>query len=75
MLQINEAICSETGQFFVYTDNANQRKQATLKTDSLDDADYYVDKKIESLMFFRNITKISEEGKIICPHCNKVHDS
>jgi hypothetical protein len=26
-------------------------------------------------MFFRNITKISEEGKIICPHCNKVHDS
>jgi hypothetical protein len=75
MLQINEAICSETGQFFVYTDNANQRKQATLKTDSLDDDDYYVDKKIESLMFFRNITKISEEGKIICPHCNKVHDS
>lgn len=75
MLQIKEGVCNETNQTYIYTDNANQRKHDVLKKNGLNNDDYNTDKKIEPLMFFRNITKMNEQGEIICPHCNKVHGS
>jgi len=75
MLQIKEDVCNETNQSFFYTENANQRKQDLVAKHILDNVDYEDDLKIESLMYFRNITKINEQGDIICPHCNNVHDT
>ena len=32
---------------------------------------YY--RKLEALMHYRNITRIDDEGNVICPICNKIH--
>ncbi|MGE4572534.1 MAG: hypothetical protein AB7E09_07310 [Candidatus Izemoplasmatales bacterium] len=74
MLQIKEKVCEENNQRFYYTENAHQNK-ITYKKINLDhDEDWYHDKHIESLMHFRNITKINEKGEILCPDCHHVHN-
>ncbi len=74
MIQIKEGKCEETNKTFFYTDDLQLKKHSISKTDFPDDDYWNYEKQRESLMLFRNITKINNYSDIICPHCNKVHD-
>lgn len=71
MIQIKQGVCSENKQAFLYTDTPH-RKKVNLQDLNTDDPWYY-DKQVESLLYFRNITKINADSKIICPHCHQIH--
>lgn len=73
MTQIKENKCESTKKLFFYTDNAHLKKYVIHKSDFKKDDYWYYEKQIESLMYFRNITKINHHGEIICPYCNKIH--
>lgn len=74
MTQIKEGTCQETHKSFFYTDIAHLKKYVLHKSDFKHDDYWYYEKQVESLMYYRNITKINQHGDIICPYCNKVHD-
>lgn len=71
MIQIKQGYCEETKQNFFYTDTPHRRRQVF--ESNIDNDPWYQDKQTESLMYFRNITKIDSNAQIICPHCHKVH--
>lgn len=71
MIQIKQGVCEENKQAFFYTDTPHRKKQVFQF--NIDNDPWYADKQVESLMFFRNITKIDSNAQIICPHCHKVH--
>jgi len=73
MIQIKETTCKETQTNFFYTENANHKKYVMKKLDFEYDEHWFNEKQIESLMYFRNITKINQNSEIICPHCNCPH--
>jgi len=73
MIQIKETTCIETHSNFFYTENANHKKYVMKKLDFEYDEHWFNEKQIESLMYFRNITKINQNSEIICPHCNNTH--
>ena len=74
MTQIKESTCIEAKKRYFYTDNAHLKKYIVRKSDfKLEDLWYY-EKQVESLMYFRNITKINEKSEILCPYCSKVHE-
>ena len=75
MTQIKEGLCRDTNKSYLYTDNAHLKKYAIHKADYKKDEYWYYEKQVESSMHFRNITKINHKGDIICPYCNKEHDS
>jgi len=75
MLQIKDMVCKETNKPFFYTDNTYHKKHTTNKSDIEYDEHWYYEKQVESLMYFRNITKINQNSEIICPHCNRVHET
>lgn len=75
LTQIKENTCKDTKRSYLYTDIAHLKKNLIHKTEFKPDEYWYYEKQVESSMYFRNITKISAEGDIICPYCNKIHDS
>ncbi len=75
MTEIKEDTCPTTGKSFFYTDNAHLKKYAINKHDFKHEELWYYHKKIESSMYYRNITKIDYKGDIICPHCHQVHET
>ena len=74
MIQIKETVCKETNKAFFYTDNTYLKKYMSNLSDIKDDDFLDYEKQIESLMYFRNITKINQNGDIICPFCNVKHE-
>jgi len=74
MIQIKTGKCEETQKSFFYTDNAFQKKQSIVKADFLEDDYWNYERQVEALMRFRNITKINNNGEIVCPHCNKIYE-
>ncbi len=75
MTQIKEKVCTKTNKSFFYTDNERLKKSMINKSDFKHGEYWYYEKQVESLMYFKNITKINHKGEIICPHCNKIHES
>jgi len=75
MTQIKESVCKETKKHFFYTDNTHLKKHAVNKSDFKGDDYWYYEKQIESLMYFRNITKINQNSEIVCPFCNVTHET
>ena len=73
MIQIKECTFQETHQTFFYTENANHKKHIMKKLDFDYDEHWFNEKQNESYMYYRNITKINQNGDIICPHCNNPH--
>jgi ribosomal protein L37AE/L43A len=73
MIQIKEGTCQETHKTFFYTENANHKKHIMKKLDFDYDEQWFNEKQNESYMYYRNITKINQNGEIICPHCNNPH--
>ena len=74
MTQIKSDVCPTTKKPYFYTDNAHLKKYAINKADYRHDEYWYYKKQVESMMYFRNITKIDPNGDIICPHCHEVHE-
>ncbi len=74
MNEIHEGVCVETKKAFFYTDNSQLKTHAIKKADFKDEDYWYYEKQVESLMYFRNITKINHKGEIVCPHCHKIHE-
>lgn len=73
MLMIKQHQCSETKQPYYYTDiPVHKRYVLDSKHKQLEDYWYY-EKQVESLMYFKNITKIDQDHQIICPHCHQIH--
>lgn len=72
-LQIKEGYCEKNHQNYFYTDNQNSKVKRKFDFGYDYDKEWYAEKQIESLMFFRNITKINGDGEIVCPHCQDVH--
>lgn len=75
LTQIKEDTCKETNKSFYYTDILHLKKHVLSKTSFKHDEYWYYEKQMESLMYFRNITKIDKEANIICPYCHKVHET
>ncbi len=73
LTQIKTGVCPDTKQAYFYTDTPHRRKQMNVGSLSAENDQWYYERQVESLMYFRNITKIDPNGKIICPHCHKVH--
>jgi len=74
LTQIKESVCKESNKPFFSTDIAHLKKYMLKKSDFKHDEYWYYERQMESLMYFRNITKIDQHGDIICPYCNQVHD-
>lgn len=74
MTQVKEIICSETNKSFYFTESAHFKKHSINKSDFQEDDYWHYEKQIESLMHFKNITKINQNGEILCPYCNKSHE-
>ena len=74
MIQIKEAICPSTKKTYTFTDNAHQHKPNMQHIDIKSDDYWYYEKQVESMLYYRNITRINRDGDILCPYCNKVHD-
>lgn len=70
MLIISDVICPEMKKPYSYTSVSNLIPKDI--DDYLGDERLY-NKKLESLMFFRNITNITKNLDIVCPHCKKIH--
>lgn len=75
MTQIKEGVCPDLKKPYFYTDIAHLKKFMLSKSSFKHDEYWYYEKQVESLMYYRNITKIDEQGDIICPHCGKVHET
>ncbi len=73
LIQIKEGLCTETNERYFYTDNTHHKQYIIDKSDIDYDEHWFAEKQIESLMYYRNITKISQDNEIICPSCNKIH--
>jgi uncharacterized Zn finger protein (UPF0148 family) len=74
MTQIKNNVCKETKESYFYTDIAHLKKYGIKKSDFKHDEYWFYEKEIESLMYYRNITKINHKGDIICPSCGKTHE-
>ncbi len=73
LTQIKESVCKESNKPFFSTDIAHLKKHIK-KSDFKHDEYWFYERQMESLMYFRNITKIDQHGDVICPYCNHVHD-
>ena len=72
--EIHDAYCLTKQKEYHYTKLAHF-KAKTEDLISFRDDEWLYNRKIESMMYFRNITKIDENGEIVCPLCGKVHES
>ncbi len=66
--EIKTSHCPTFGRPFHFTKISGLTNRAT------DGDGWLLERQKEAQMYFRNITKISDDGEIICPHCNKVHE-
>ena len=65
--EIGVGHCPDTGKAYPFTRIAN------LKRLDIDGDDWLTKRKREAQMYFRNITDLTDEMEIVCPHCGNVH--
>lgn len=65
--RIGESTCPTTKKTFFYTEITGLAQQSIHK-----DSWLYARKK-EAQMYFRNITEITEDLEVVCPHCKQIH--
>lgn len=68
--EIHLAVCPTKKRKYYYTKISNYN----VPTFEDEKDSWLKNRKIEALMYYRNITKIDEEGNIICPFCGKIHE-
>ncbi len=74
MTQIKKSVCKENDKNFFYTDITHPMQYVANNPNFEYDDHWYYEKQVESLMYFRNITKINQNSEIICPYCHQVHE-
>lgn len=70
-MEIYKAVCTNTGKEYYYTSIAGFKAKST--NTSRGKASWLYHRKLEGLLHFRNITRIDEKGRAICPYCNEIH--
>lgn len=71
--QIFKEECPKFQKSFYWTHIAGLPKRSG-SDDSYSKEDRWLyNRRLEGQMFYRNITRINEEGEILCPYCRKVH--
>ena len=65
--EICDSRCEEKGERFVYTTIAGLDRRPD------GDGSWLYDRETEGRMYFRNITRLDDDGEPICPHCGKAH--
>lgn len=73
MSEIYKTTCPIKNIDYYYTDCQHLREQDKDSNLELHENDLSVQRQIESALFYRNITKIDNKARIICPHCQQVH--
>lgn len=73
-LSIHKNTCPETKLYYFYTTIPEGRHKSNLHKNISEDK-WQESKRVESEMFYKNITKLSQDGSIICPYCKKIHVS
>lgn len=72
--QIIDTVCTNLPIPYSYT-SIMDLKCKNLRKEKYSKEDIWLyHRKLERQMYYRNITKINDEMKIICPRCHKVHD-
>lgn len=71
--EIGHDFCPTKKKDYHYTDCTSLRHHVFESDDEMRVDDWTLQKQIEASFYFRNITKIDEQGHIICPHCQKSH--
>ncbi|MCI2068914.1 MAG: hypothetical protein LKJ88_04995 [Bacilli bacterium] len=69
--KIQEVTCPKDKKKFFITSIANLPPREVHRSDFLRNEEWLYQRKIESGMFFRNITKIDEKGRGLCPSCQE----
>ncbi len=64
-------ICEKTGKSYLQTGLKDYRSSLRMKREQL--SAFFMDRDIESALFFRNITPLSHDGTCLCPHCGGKH--
>ncbi len=70
---IIDTVCPETNKEYSFTNIFNFHPNILSKENYSKNDMWLYYRKVESQMFFRNITKINIHMDPICPHCNKIH--
>jgi ribosomal protein L37AE/L43A len=72
-LSIQKKTCPETGKDYFVTGIVSKKKNIISPSDFKLDERWLYERKVEGLLYFRNITKITNESAFVCPHCGKTH--
>lgn len=70
---IVDEVCEKTGKKYIYTDIYGYEREDININEYKNEKWLYYRKK-EAALHYRNITKLDEDGFIICPHCNEIHE-
>ncbi len=69
---IADRLCPETGKRYFATELKRYKLAHKRREEGQSKA--WQDKASEAALFFRNITPLSTGGKLLCPHCGKLHE-
>jgi hypothetical protein len=72
-LSIAKYICPETKKAYWATGIVSKKKNVVNPADFTLDEKWLYERKVEGLLYFRNITKITDESRLVCPYCGKTH--
>ena len=69
---IVDSVCPQTHEKYTYTDILGYEKENVNYSEYRNEKWLY-HRKMEAILYYRNITKLDEDGQIICPICQKKH--
>lgn len=70
---IKRTTCPDTDKPYYITGISMLKPKEVTKTLYNKEEEWVYSRKVESLLYYRNITKIDNKGNVICPICHKVH--
>jgi len=70
---LKEAVCPSSGVSYFYTQIAGKRTDQVRAGDYKKEDQWLYQRKAEAVMHFRNITRVTDKGDIICPSCESIH--
>lgn len=71
--EIHDSSCLKEKKNFFYTKIFNLPRSKVQEEDYAKKDRWLFHRKAEGQMFYRNITKLTYDGDILCPYCNEVH--
>ena len=71
---IREESCPETGKHYVLSSIKQFDPTAERWGEHFEQRKFLHDRYTEARFHFRNITAVTQNGKLVCPHCGKLHE-